>query len=143
MGEIKIMMFGASRSGKTSILASMYDKRTEVNGYGFTLRDKTKEKDEQDSLLDSVIEMKNLLGNESKFLKMGALTGTRGVFHYTFELGYSSYSNIPPTTLTFIDVAGEYFNQKHEAFDSVCDLAKECQILIVAVERVCHKTFGM
>ena len=134
MSEIKIMMFGASRSGKTSILASMYSKRTEITKYGFALRDKTKEEDEQDSLLDSVHGMQNLLSNESKFLKMGALTGTRGVFHYTFELGYSSYNKLAPTTLTFIDVAGEFFNQKHEQFSTVCELVKDCQILVVAVD---------
>lgn len=134
MSEIKIMMFGASRSGKTSILASMYNKRTEITRYGFTLEDKTKEKDEQDSLLDCVHGMRNLLSNESKFLKMGALTGTRGVFHYTFELGYSSYKKLAPTNLTFIDVAGEFFNQKHEQFSTVCELVKDCQILVVAVD---------
>lgn len=134
MSEIKIMMFGASRSGKTSILASMYNKRTEIIKYGFTLRDRTNEKGGQDSLLDSVNGMKNLLEYGNKCPRMGALTGTRGVFHYTLELGYSLYKDINPTTLTFIDVAGEYFNQSHEQFNSICDLAKECQILIVAVD---------
>lgn len=135
MSEIKVMMFGASRSGKTSILASMYNKRTEVTKYGFTLHDKTKiENEEQDTLLQSVLGMKNLLGTESRFLKMGALTGGKGVFHYSFELGYSNYKKIPPTTLTFIDVAGEFFNQTHEQFNTVCELVKDCQILVVAVD---------
>lgn len=134
MSEIKIMMFGASRSGKTSILASMYNKRTEITKYGFTLRDKTQKGDGQDSLLDSVNGMKNLLEYGGKCPRMGALTGGRGVFHYTLELGYSLYKDINPTTLTFIDVAGEFFNQEHEKFNDVCELVKDCQILIVAVD---------
>lgn len=137
MSEIKVMMFGASRSGKTSILASMYSSRKNVTNYGFTLRDKTNEIAEQDSLIDGVNGMKNLLGtkNESaRVTRMGALRGTRGMFHYSFELGYSEFGNVTPTTLTFIDVAGEYFKSKSSEYGTVCEKAKECQILIVAVD---------
>lgn len=134
MGGIKVMMFGASRSGKTSILASMYSLRTSVTNYGFTLRDKTQEENEQDTLIESVNGMKNLLGSKAGFTRMGTLRGSQGMFNYTFELGYSNYSKVSPTDLTFIDVAGESFKSKSSDYGKVCEIAKDCQILIVAVD---------
>lgn len=133
MSGIKVMMFGASRSGKTSILASMYSLRCSVTNYGFTLIDKTDEEKGQETLLDSVIGMKNLLG-EKGFTRMGTLRGSQGMFEYTFKLGYSNFPEVPPTYVTFIDVAGESFKSKSPDYEIVCEKAKECQILIVAVD---------
>lgn len=134
MGGIKVMMFGASRSGKTSILASMYSLRASVTNYGFTLRDRSEQEEGQDTLLDSVLGMKNLLGARQGSTRMGTLIGSQGMSDYTFELGYSSYPNVSPSDLTFIDVAGESFKSKSSDYGRVCERAKECQILIVAVD---------
>ena len=135
MSNIKVMMVGASRSGKTSILASLHESRLNVREYGFTLRDIPKKERIGDNLFDSVRGMKALLdANDGNFTKMSSLKGTQDVEEYEFRMGYTTFPNIPDSTLTFIDVPGEYYNLVSNDYDEVCKLAKDCQILLVAVD---------
>lgn len=137
MSEIKVMMFGAARSGKTSILASILrSARQIVTRYGFTLRDVTIEEEKQNSLTYSIHEMQNLLNfqNGRGYARMDALTGTRLIFYYKLKLGYTDFPNVNSTNLTFIDVPGEFFDNRKPQFEDTCKLAKQCQILVVAVD---------
>lgn len=137
MSSINVMLFGASRSGKTSILSSMLTaSRTYLSkDYNLLLQDKTDYADSKTTLNDSKLGMENLLKKDwSSEPKMGNLTGSQQISEYRFQLTITSVQGVDPLTVNFIDIPGEDFKQTHPAYNLVSDLVKDCQILMVAVD---------
>lgn len=137
MSSINVMLFGASRSGKTSILSSMLTaSRTYLSkDYNLLLQDKTDYADSKTTLNDSKLGMENLLKKDwSPEPRMGNLTGSQQISEYRFQLTITSVQGVDPLTVNFIDIPGEDFKQTHPAYNLVSDLVKDCQILMVAVD---------
>lgn len=148
---IKAMMVGASRSGKTSILASMLGSyRNNINLFNeLPIRDTTNynsvngEKDKK-SLSCQVSEMKDMLReNNAGCANMPKLLGTQGTTEYSFEIDTNPmqldrrFQGLPNIELDIIDIPGENFQADNNniAYHNIIDeQAKNCQILIVAVD---------
>ncbi len=142
-------MIGASRSGKTSILASMLEQITcsSIKDY-FFVEDKSeycyKEDDERAlevSLSDNVDVMKDLLNpqlNEGKNQpRLAQLTGTTAPF--TYDITVQSKTDkwkIEKEVLhvMFTDLKGESFAKKGYEFDEIEEIIKKAQVLLIAVD---------
>ena len=142
MGAINVIMIGASRSGKTSILASMLNNMknqqiaqhfifTENNALEYN---RLGREDRADVMLRDIIcgmqDMvnPNLVGQSVP--KMGALFGTQGMFTYKFRVE----SDNNQLDIHFTDVPGEHCVNTHIAYDEYISKIKNSQILVVAVD---------
>jgi hypothetical protein len=133
---INVVMLGASRSGKTSILASMLDSVKSADkaiGRYFTLLDKSdySNKSESERLADTIDEMKDMVATTQ--CKMVDLFGTQGQFNYQFEMDV-----IPPTSkkvkINFRDIPGEYLNPAKPEYEDLMANIRNSQILVIAVD---------
>lgn len=145
---LNVIMIGASRSGKTSILASMLnnvrDSRSEsrVNNY-FFVDDRsdydglTSEKLCKVNLQENIDGMKDMLKVlvDGYFVpKMAALMGTQDIFKYKMDVNYklNGIKSGKTLSIVFNDVPGEYCTGKY--YNLIEDEVKKSQILIVAVD---------
>ena len=137
MSSINVLLFGASRSGKTSILSSMLTaSRTYLSqDYNLLLQDSTNYADDKTTLNDSKLGMANLLKKDwSPEPRLRDLTGSQQLSEYRFQLTIRNVQGMDPLTVNFIDMPGENFKLTHPGYNQVCDLVKDCQILMVAVD---------
>lgn len=133
MSEIKVLMVGASRSGKSSILASMMREcqlylsnyNLELNGVnGQTAAD----------FNDSIASMMELCNNtDNTNPRMTALYGTQDLKEYRFGLSYLDFPDKGATQIVVYDVPGEYY-QTADGRTKLQEYAQQCQILIVAID---------
>lgn len=147
---LDVVMLGASRSGKTSILASMLNNLRDQNTDNiinkcFYIKDQSdydalKEawRIEQVKLQENVDSMQDLLNppiQEGKYVpKMTNLFGSSAPFTYKFEV-QTKINNVvsgPKITINFHDIPGEYCSIGK--FDLVEDLISNAQLLLVAVD---------
>lgn len=137
MSSINVMLFGASRSGKTSILSSMLTAiRSYLSkDYKLLLQDRTDYSNGTPTLNDSKLEMENFLKKDwSPEPRLGGLMGNQKFAEYQFSLNVTSIQGVDPLTVNFIDMPGEKFDLTNPDYIQLCDLVKDCQILMVAVD---------
>lgn len=145
---LNVVMLGASRSGKTSILASMLNNvrnphaDNKVNRH-FYVRDVSDyagldpRRQEEVALQANVDGMKDLLTPpiEGKYVpKMTNLFGNKAGFTYAFDVT-AKFNNLlsdQKITIKFHDIPGEYCS--HGQFDMITDEIRKAQLLIVAVD---------
>lgn len=147
---LNVVMLGASRSGKTSILASMLNNLRDQNvdnviNQCFYIDDKSDyngigeaERIEQVKLQENVDNMRDLLTppiQGGKYVpKMTKLFGSDDAFTYEFEV-QTKINNVatgPKITINFHDIPGEYCSVGK--FNLVEDLISNAQLLLVAVD---------
>lgn len=147
---INVVMLGASRVGKTAILASMLDnaKRQEVSNF-FKINDrsnhdyeilkKSNPKRYNEVVLSlSIDEMKDMLNNTSNGRQsLPCLMGSQDSFNY--KIGIEAFSNNGSlqdgdVKINFLDIPGERFNSADIAFTELENKIKDAQTLIVAVD---------
>lgn len=145
MNAINVVMIGASRSGKTSILASMLNnmKHQDISKY-FIFNDNNaleynmlSNADKLDvRLRDLICDMQDLVNPNVAGLnvpRMGALKGTDHIFTYRFKVESKS-SNNTELNVHFTDVPGEYCVNTHLGYDQYVKEVRKSQILVVAVD---------
>lgn len=132
MSEIKVMMFGASRSGKTSILASMLEGcNKNLAKYGLQLR----AEDEDSSFSKATGRMMDLCDTESPRPRMTTLYGTQEIKKYRFKLSYLDDTKARKNTIVICDVPGEkYAKEDNKSIEVLEKEFQESQIVIVAVD---------
>lgn len=142
MSAINVVMIGASRSGKTSILASMLNnmKNPQIAQHFFFTENnaleynRLKREEKADVMLrDIICDMQDLVNPNlvgQSVPKMGALFGTRGTFTYKFRV--ESENN--QLDIHFTDVPGEHCVNTHLGYDEYISNIKNSQILVVAVD---------
>lgn len=145
MSAINVVMIGASRSGKTSILASMLGnmKNQEIaQHFVFTENNaleynKLNNKEKEDTrLLDIICSMKDLVNPNiagKSVPKMSSLYGTSAMFTYKFKLESRTESN-NELEIHFTDVPGENCVNTAVAYDEYMSKVKDSQILVVSVD---------
>ncbi len=137
MANLKVLMMGGRRCGKTSALASLFDqmihgKTNEV----LTVCDKTvleyKEGEQQDSLANKRLKLEHFIlngGNNTFLVDEGP---TRHFWDYTLQL------QIPGTNkrmdILFRDSAGEFFDAGGVHHNEVVDFVKDCDVFVVVVD---------
>lgn len=137
--DLRVLMLGGRRCGKTSALASMF--QSIVSGASNTLltvADDTalerKEMEDQDSLSGKTAELKDLLNpnstNSSTFLV--DLKPTKYWWDYRLKI------KIPGTNremfINFADVPGEFCRQGNEHENEVKEYVKQCDVFIVVID---------
>lgn len=135
MAEIKVLMFGASRSGKTSILASMIAGRNLLNTYRLQLY--PSDDSPESGFGKKIIEMKDLCDSKTHRdqPRMTALMGTQEVSEYKYELKCQDFPNAGLINIVFYDIPGEYVKQSNVTeLRKLSEIAEKCQIIIVAVD---------
>lgn len=146
---LNVVMLGASRSGKTSILASMLHNicnpyaDNNVNKY-FCVKDVSeyaaldKSRRREVRLQENIRNMQELLvpsmDDNSYVPKMTNLFGTSSPFTYTFHIKakLNNFISTKSITINFHDIPGEYYSRKK--FKLVADEIRKSQLLIVAVD---------
>ena len=146
---LNVVMVGASRSGKTSILASMFEqvKCSDIGNY-FYIGDKSEyayakgdKRGREVSLRDNVDAMKDLLNSPSKSgetqPKLAELTGTSTLFTYDLIVRAKNDQNKldkEELHVKFTDVPGEAFAKGGSELREIEKIIKSSQILLVAVD---------
>lgn len=145
---LNVVMLGASRSGKTSILASMLDnvrdsKSDNIINKCFYVRDKSdyngvdSKRIEQVELQANVDGMKDLLTPPTQGMyvpQMPNLSGTNNPFTYMFDV-QTRIDNIasgPKITINFHDIPGELCSNRN--YSMIEDIINNAQLLLVAVD---------
>lgn len=137
--DLRVLMLGGRRCGKTSVLASMFQSFTNGASNSFlTVSDDTtlerKGTEEQDSLNGKTAELKDLLTpnslNTSTFLV--DLKPSKYWWDYRLKI------KIPGTDremfINFADVPGEYCRQGNEHENEVKEYVKQCDVFIVVID---------
>ena len=145
MSEIKVLMVGASRSGKSSILASMmHECSTTLNQYRLKLEGADNVGDFEVAIA-SMSDLCNNISNTNQPMprmvntnepmpRMTALKGTQDPKEYRFHLKYLNHINTAGTTdIVVYDVPGEFY-ETSDGKTILKEYVKQCQILIVAID---------
>ena len=137
--DLRVLMLGGRRCGKTSVLASMFHSITNGASNSFlTVADDTtlerKGTEDQDSLNGKTAELMDLLSKDrtdaSTFLVDMKPT------HYWWD--YRLKIKIPGTNremfINFADVPGEFCRQGNEHEVEVKEYVKKCDVFIVVID---------
>lgn len=132
MSTIKVVMVGASRSGKTSILASMLEGcKRNLSKYGLALR----AENDDSSFRDAINDMSDLCDDTNASPRMTSLRGNQLITEYSFRLSYLNAPSEDKNKIVVYDIPGEWYDQKTtDQLDLLEPKIKESQILIVAVD---------
>ncbi|MCM1141538.1 MAG: DUF4423 domain-containing protein [Muribaculum sp.] len=137
MANLKVLMMGGRRCGKTSALASLFDqmihgKTNEV----LTVCDKTilssKEGEKQDSLTNKRLELEHFIAKGGNNTFLVDKSPTNSFWDYTLQL------QIPGTTkrmdIVFRDSAGEFFDAGGIHHNEVVEFVKDCDVFVVVID---------
>lgn len=125
MSEINVLMFGALRSGKTSILASMMAGRNLLHTYQLKLS----ASDEASTFADKIVEMQDLCDSQKykDTPRMTALMGTVDVSVFRYKLKFIDFPDAKGIDIIFHDIPGENVMQNKVVEQSVLEeIAKKC-----------------
>lgn len=133
---IKVVMIGSSRSGKSSILASMFHEMQHNNVIPQYLSITSKE---TKAVILSTEEMVDMLEQDEQNNtkgKMGALFGTSefATYHFTVKNKYAE-CGLEPVLIDFFDIPGEVFTDVgEEDYNLVMGKLETAQIILIAVD---------
>lgn len=135
---VKILMLGGRRSGKTSILSTIIHSFNEQISSLCTIVDETDYSIGQGldvPLKDKRIEIDNYLrnrqiyGNNAIFNVDMSPNNGEGSYKLRMKIGGTA-----PVELEFIDIPGEWMEQKSASHNTLKERAKECDIFIIAID---------
>lgn len=139
--EIKVLMVGGRRCGKTSVLASIFQQMTHddlLSNY-LTISDATvaeeKGGERKEGLNDKINELKQMLrqkrqDNSSVFLVDKKPTNT----YWDYKLRISLPKKEESICINFRDSAGEYFEKSSTNSSTTEAYMRECDIFVVVVD---------
>lgn len=123
----KITMLGASRVGKTSLLAAIYDRLDRTSTFQIQLDPKSK------SILNKRLkELKNVVANPDSIKPDQGIKGNVDSREFSFKLGIASTF----LTLKFQDFPGEYIESQSdlEKIKSIENFLKESSAVLIAID---------
>lgn len=137
MADLKVLMMGGRRCGKTSALASLFDqmihgKTNEVLTVSDQTVPETKDGEKKDSLINKRLELAHFIskGGNSTFLVDKA--PTNHFWDYTLQL------QIPGTSkrmkIIFRDANGEFFDAGSAQHNKTIEFVRECDVFVVVVD---------
>lgn len=137
MANLKVLMMGGRRCGKTSALASLFDQMQhgKTNEY-LTVSDQTKpeEKDgeKKELLLKKRLELENFISKGKNNTFLADKGPTNHYWKYVLQL------QIPGTDkrmdIEFIDGNGEFFEAGGKHHNETVAFVKECDVFVVIVD---------
>lgn len=137
MANLKVLMMGGRRCGKTSALASLFDQMIHGKTNEFlTVCDKTiletKDGEKQDSLMSKRLELEQFISKGKNNTFLADANPTRNFWKYVLQL------QIPGTDkrmdIEFIDGNGEFFEAGGKHHNETVAFVKECDVFVVIVD---------
>lgn len=138
MADLKVLMMGGRRCGKTSALASMFDQM--INGQTnsiLTVADRTvrecKDGEMQDMLGDKKSELKYFIGRNLNGTFMVDKSPTKNYWDYLLSVQLPGNAS-RHMQIRFRDANGEFFEAGGLHHNETMEFVKECDVFIVIVE---------
>lgn len=137
MANLKVLMMGGRRCGKTSALASLFDQMIHGKTNEFlTVCDKTileeKDGEKQDSLTGKRLELEHFISKSKNNTFLADKGPTNHYWKYVLQL------QIPGTNkrmeIEFIDGNGEFFEAGGKHHNETVAFVKECDVFVVIVD---------
>ncbi len=132
--DIQILMLGARRVGKTSVLASVINEFNKVSSETNLVLTKTSGAKAIDDALQT---MKGYFLEQHQDYETRSLdnSATTGFDKFDLELRIAQKKNSKPRSIRFVDVAGEWIN-KYMNKEKIGEEVERSDIIIVAVDSV-------
>lgn len=137
MADIRVLMMGGERSGKTSILAGLFDIMSQspvsniIRAEDVTVLE-TKDGVIQDSLNEKITELKKVLLEKKGRTILVDDTNTDNFWNYTLRLHLMEADDY--LDIVFTDTNGEFYESGDTHNDEVEKLIAEADIIIVVVD---------
>lgn len=135
--ELKVLMMGGQRVGKSSALAAVMDSF--INGSVksiLTAKDKTSlariDGERQASIKSKLDEVKTMLIQHDKKNILVDSGKTSKIWHYKLELAVAGCDD--SMTMVFTDINGEFFDGGSIHQDEIISLVEEYDVFIVAID---------
>lgn len=137
MANLKVLMMGGRRCGKTSALASLFDQMIHGRTNEFlTVCDKTvletKNGEKQDSLTGKRLELEHFISKGKNNTFLADKGPTMNYWTYVLQL------QIPGTDkrmdIEFLDSAGEFFDAGGKHHSETISFVRECDVFVVIVD---------
>ncbi|MGN0495799.1 MAG: hypothetical protein ACI4GW_06195 [Lachnospiraceae bacterium] len=137
MANLKVLMMGGRRCGKTSALASLFDQMIHGKTNEFlTVCDKTvleeKDGEKQDSLTGKRLELEHFISKGKNNTFLADKGPTMNYWKYVLQL------QIPGTDkrmeVEFLDSAGEFFDAGGKHHNETVSFVRECDVFVVIVD---------
>ncbi len=137
--DLRVLMLGGRRCGKTSALASMFQSITNGASNTFlTVADDTtlerKGTEEQDSLSGKTAELKDLLKPNSTNASTFLVDQKPTKYWWDYRLKIKIPGTNREMFINFADVPGEYCRQGNEHESEVKEYVKQCDVFIVVID---------
>lgn len=132
--DIQILMLGARRVGKTSVLASMINEFTRVSqNSNLVLTKKSGAK----AIDDALQTMKGYFLKPHKLLEPLCIdnSATSGFNQFDLELSILNKITKKPRHIRFVDLAGEWINKQEKESD-IAEKVEYSDIIVVAIDSV-------
>lgn len=138
MANIKVLMMGGPRCGKTSVLASLlYQIQNGRANDIFTLYDRTPLANDNDCMRDSLIkkrlELENYIHKGKNKTFICDQGPTASFWKYIFQLNFPR-NDLEQLDMEFIDTPGSLFDNGNRYYDEIKSIVKECDIFVVIVD---------
>lgn len=132
--EIQVMMLGARRVGKTSMLASMYNSFSNVTAGTNLVLSKKGGKAVDDSLehMKALFRSAHMLNEEVP--RVSDFNQTQGFDKIDFLLSIAGKKE-KPRVIRFVDCSGEWFNNRTKE-DEVGEEIEKSEVVIIAIDTV-------
>lgn len=137
MANLKVLMMGGRRCGKTSALASLFYQMIHGKTNEFlTVCDKTnlgpKDGEKQDSLIGKRLELEHFIDKGKNKTFLADKGPTMNYWTYVLQL------QIPGTDrrmeIEFLDSAGEFFDAGGKHHNETISFVRECDVFVVIVD---------
>lgn len=132
MTEIKVLMMGGHRCGKTSALACMFEqmKQGRIRRVFNTSTEIGMEYEE--NLVEKNLELKQFIDNQGNKEFLADKAPTSSILHY--PLNFIIPGSTKTCSIRFIDSCGSFFDHLSPHKETIMGLIKECDVFIVAVD---------
>ncbi|MEE5993313.1 MAG: hypothetical protein V3G42_08735 [Oscillospiraceae bacterium] len=133
--EIQVMMLGARRTGKTSMLASMYNSFTDATAGTNLMMSKKGGKAIDDSLehMKALFKIPHLV-NEP-VAGVADFTQTQGFDRIDFQLTIAGKKAVKPKVVRFVDCSGEWINNRTKE-EEIGEEIEKSEVVMIAVDTV-------
>ena len=142
MANLKVLMMGGRRCGKTSVLSSLFDQMihtTQINNI-LTVADKTilvsKEidgiPDRQESLSNKRLELQSFLTSYKASDFLIDKGPTRHFWSYNMQISLAGTNKT--MNIEFRDSAGEFFDHGGKHTQEILDYLKDCDVFVIVVD---------
>lgn len=138
MANLKVLMMGGRRCGKTSALASIFHQMQKGSTNDFlTVSDQTtperKDAEQKESLVKKRAELKNFIANSKNSTFLADQGPTSHYWTYVLQIQIPGHPD-RNMNIEFVDGNGEFFEAGGQHHNETLSFVKECDVFVVVVD---------